>query len=65
MAEGLKLTKPQAALLTEIAKRPQSASESYPPLVRLMTLGLIEKRRQRLSDTYHITEAGRLAIKEA
>jgi len=57
-----KLTKPQRVLLEGIAKAPMAATSTYPPVLKLLGMGLIEERKGKWSDWYDITEAGRAAL---
>lgn len=60
MAEGL--TKAQTVALSELAARPQAYADHWPPIKKLVALGLAERKKGRFSDYYRITKAGREAL---
>lgn len=59
-----KLTKPQFAVLEELAKYPASYSPSYSPIRRLEQVGLIKGTARKWGSwSYAITDAGREMLK--
>ena len=55
----VKLTKPQAELLRDVAIKPRSGGRHYPPLMKLLALGFVEEKPGWIGTSYAITAAGR------
>ena len=60
-----RLTKPQAALLSDLAEQsPLAVSDTWPPAKRLVALGYAKWVDGKYSKALYITPAGRAALKE-
>lgn len=51
-------------LLQAVQEYGVSAAEHYPPIKKLLALGLIEARKSGISTRYHATDAGRAALEQ-
>lgn len=59
----MKLTKPQAELLRDVANG-GNAVDTYPPARKLVELGLCTREVVGLSDRLILTDAGRAALEK-
>lgn len=64
MAET-KLTRPQWFLLADIANGPEAVSDTYAPAKKLIALGYAELVQVKYGAILRITDAGRLALRQA